>query len=65
MEILNKNLVTLKLIINKFNIMSSKFFGNKHESTNGSRRKQNKGTQGGNRTNNKRNSGVKKSGRGR
>ena len=45
--------------------MSSKFFGNKHESTAGSRGKQNKVTQGGNRTNNKRSSGVKKSGRGR
>lgn len=45
--------------------MGSKFFGNKHELSPGSRGKQNKGTQGGNRTNNKRNSGVKKSGRGR
>jgi len=45
--------------------MSSKFFGNKHESTAGSRGKQNKINQGGNRTNNKRSSGVKKSGRGR
>jgi len=45
--------------------MSSKFFGNKHESTAGSRGKQNKVNQGGNRTNNKRSRGVKKSGRGR
>jgi len=45
--------------------MSSKFFGNKHENQPGSRGKQNKGNQQGNRTNNKRNSGVKKSGRGR
>jgi len=45
--------------------MSSKFFGNKHESTAGSRGKQNKVNQGGTRTNNKRSSGVKKSGRGR
>ena len=45
--------------------MGSKFFGNKHELSAGSRGKQTKGTQVGNRTNNKRNSGVKKSGRGR
>jgi len=45
--------------------MSSKFFGNKHELSPGSRGKQNKVNQGGNRTNNKRSSGVKKSGRGR
>jgi len=45
--------------------MGSKFFGNKHELSAGSRGKQNKVNQGGNRTNNKRSSGVKKSGRGR
>lgn len=45
--------------------MSSKFFRNKHENQTGSRGKQNKVTLGGSRTNNKRNSGVKKSGRGR
>jgi len=45
--------------------MSSKFFGNKHEPQPGSRSKQSKNSSGGNRTNNKRSSGVKKSGRGR
>lgn len=46
--------------------MSSKFFGNKHDNaSNGSRSKQTKPNMGGSRTNNKRSSGVKKSGRGR
>lgn len=44
--------------------MSSKFFGNKHDSQSGSRGNQKTNMQG-NRTNNKRNQGVKKSGRGR
>lgn len=44
--------------------MSSKFFTNKHDNQNGSRGKQKSNIQG-NRTNNKRNQGVKKSGRGR
>ena len=46
--------------------MPSKFFGNRHDKVGpGSRGKQNRNTSQGNRTNNKRNSGVKKSGRGR
>lgn len=46
--------------------MSSKFFGNKHDKPEaGSRGKQNRNTAQGNRTNNKRNSGVRKTGRGR
>ena len=46
--------------------MPSKFFGNKHDKIGpGSRGKQTKPNLGGSRSNNKRSSGVKKSGRGR
>lgn len=46
--------------------MPSKFFTNKHEQPKpGSRGKQTKPNLGGSRSNNKRNNGVKKSGRGR
>lgn len=46
--------------------MSSKFFGNKHEQVGpGSRGKQTKPNMGGSRTNNKRNGGIRKTGRGK
>jgi hypothetical protein len=46
--------------------MPSKFFGNKQDNLSpGSRGKQNNTSRGGNRTNNKRSSGMKKSGRGK